>query len=485
MSSIQEPEASAEPGSPQSPIEATTTPAAAATTTAVPAATATVHEPKTNTPELDVPKLQSLPAEQQELYLLTFVSSLTKHVLALSSDDCTAQQFYLKREIFQIINLPAPQPSRVIRNNLGKCLAHIFSKGDRKLLFETINDLVGIVSGGKAKSDGETRSKHAAVSCLGDVFAAAGDSAIGLHQLSCATLVKTLKSSSNNAGMRAAVLTALAKIVVMIEGSMDETVCRDIWKQCRSHAASDKGALVVAAACRCLRAFCKHTPYFRNSADFDKLESAVFKAVDSSSSQVRHAAADCFAEAMVQGYAGSAGAENSATKSKKSKAKLKRVSTHPGIVEDDDDLPSRSASPAPGGKRTQDLSLTIPDMLKLLSTQYVKSSASNKARTAIGVCYGKLFRHLGENLVQANYLRIVESFAVDILGHSNVNNNRHRLLLSRKIIDTIVQDVIGRKILGESGQVKVAELLINNILKNYPQPWPRDLSPRRTHLLCH
>ncbi|PWI74534.1 HEAT repeat protein [Purpureocillium lilacinum] len=483
MSSIQEPEASAEPGSPQSPIEATTTPAAAATTTAVPAATATVHEPKTNTPELDVPKLQSLPAEQQELYLLTFVSSLTKHVLALSSDDCTAQQFYLKREIFQIINLPAPQPSRVIRNNLGKCLAHIFSKGDRKLLFETINDLVGIVSGGKAKSDGETRSKHAAVSCLGDVFAAAGDSAIGLHQLSCATLVKTLKSSSNNAGMRAAVLTALAKIVVMIEGSMDETICRDIWKQCRSHAASDKGALVVAAACRCLRALCKHTPYFRNSADFDKLESAVFKAVDSSSSQVRHAAADCFAEAMVQGYAGSAGAENSATKSKKSKAKLKRVSTHPGIVEDDDDLPSRSASPAPGGKRTQDLSLTIPDMLKLLSTQYVKSSASNKARTAIGVCYGKLFRHLGENLVQANYLRIVESFAVDILGHSNVNNNRHRLLLSRKIIDTIVQDVIGRKILGESGQVKAAELLINNILKNYPQALAERPEPSKNTLI--
>ncbi|PNY25879.1 Pof6 interactor protein 1 [Tolypocladium capitatum] len=450
MASNPEYEAPAEPSGTQPPVDTPT-------------------EPKTNTPELDLPKLQSLPAEQQELFLLTFVSGLSKHVLALSSDDCTAQQFYLKREIFQIINLPLPQPSRVIRNNLGKCLAHVFGKGDRKLLFETVNDLVAVVSGAKSKSDGETRARHAAVSCLGDVFAAAGDSAIGLHQLSCAALTKALKSSSSNAGMRAACLTALGKIATMVGASMDESISRDVWKQGRNYAASDKGALVVVAACRCLGALVKHTPYFCNSADFDKLETAVFKAVESSSTQVRHAAADCFAEALVQGYAASGAVDEAATKSKKSKAKLRRVSTHPGITEDDDEIPSRSASPAPGGKRTQDLALTLPDMLKLLASQYAKPSASNRARAAIGVCYGKLFRRLGEKMVQANYLRIVESFTVDILGHTIVSNNRYRLLMSRRIVDTILQDIIGRKILGESGQIAAAESLIHSILKNYPQ----------------
>jgi hypothetical protein len=74
-------------------------------------------------PELDVAKLQALPAEQQDLYLLTYVSSLKNHVVKLSDDDCTAQQFYLKKEIFQILNLPAPIPSRVTRTTLGTCLA--------------------------------------------------------------------------------------------------------------------------------------------------------------------------------------------------------------------------------------------------------------------------------------------------------------------------------------------------------------------------
>src|SRR5438046_395493 len=72
-------------------------------------------------PELDVAKLKALPSEQQDIYLLTFVSTLTKHALDLSADDCSAQQFYLKKELLQILNLTAPAPTRVIRNNIGRC----------------------------------------------------------------------------------------------------------------------------------------------------------------------------------------------------------------------------------------------------------------------------------------------------------------------------------------------------------------------------
>ncbi|KAJ4170261.1 hypothetical protein NW754_006401 [Fusarium falciforme] len=428
--------------------------------------------------------LQSLPAEQQELFLLTFVSSLTKHVLQLEADDCTAQQFYLKKEIFQIINLSSPQPSRVIRNNLGKCLAHIFGYGDRKLLFETINDLIAIVSSGKLKTDAEIRTKHAAVVCLGDVFASAGDSAIGLHQLACTTLIKLLKSSSNNAGLRAACITALGKIIRMVEGSMDEVIARDIWKQARNHASSDKGHLVVASACRTLKALVKHTPYFLNSNDFDKLESAVLKAFDSSSVQVRQAAAECFAEALYQGHSEGGPAEVASPKGKKTKKALKRQSTIPNIVADEDEIPSRSASPAPSGKRSQVLALSLADMLKNLATQYVKASTSNRTRAAIGVCYGKLFRRLGEKLVETNYLKIVESLAIDLLGAPTIINNRYRLLISRKIVDVIIQDVIGRKILGESGQISAARSLINNVFKNYPQALAERPEPSKHTLIA-
>ncbi|KAG5999720.1 hypothetical protein E4U54_001701 [Claviceps lovelessii] len=473
MSTSPEPEAPSE----QSPTsEALPSPAAlhAAVATS-PAAGSTI-----TTPELDLSKLQALPAEQQELFLLTFVAVLKKHVLSLDADDCTAQQFYLKKQVFQIINLATPAPSRVIRNNLGKCLAHVFSHGDRKLLFETINDLVAVISGSKAKSEGESRSKHAAVSCLGEVFAAAGDSAIGLHILACTSLLKLLKSASNNAGLRAAVLAALAKIVTIIEGSMDESISRDVWKQARSYAASDKGSLVVVSACRCLKSLLKRTPFFRNSADLDKLESAVFKAVDSTSTHVRHAAADCFAEALVQGYAPNGSSDQS--KSKKAKPKMRGPAIS-NLNEDDDELPSRSASPVPGGRRSQDLALSLADMLKILSGQYVKANTSNKMRAAIGVCFGKLFRRLGERTVQAKYLQIVEALSTDILGHPTIANNRYRLLISRRIIDTVLHDIIGREILGESGQISAAESLVNNVLKNYPQALAERPEPSKQTLI--
>ena len=485
MSSSPEAEAPSEPAeehtaahSPTAPSNGpdTEVPAANATTIATASATAT--------PELDLPKLQALPAEQQELFLLTFVSNFKRHVLGLSADDCTAQQFYLKKEIFQIINLTTPPPSRVIRNNLAKCLAHVFGIGDRKLLFETVNDLVAVILGAKSKSESETRAKHAAVCCLGEVFAAAGDSAIGLHQLSCVTLIKLLKSASSNAGLRAAALTALTKIVTMVEGSMDESISRDIWKQARGHT-SDKGALVVVSACRCLKAVVKNTSYFRNTGDFDKLESVIFKAADSPSAHVRHAAADCFAEALFQGYT-PAGSDAS-NKSKKSKPRaLKRASTHPGIAgiaDDEEELPSRSASPAPGGKRTPDLALSLVDILKVLSNQYVKQATSNRVRACFGVCYGRLFRRLGERTVQARYLQIVESFSNDILGSSAISNNRYRLLITRRIIDTVLQDIIGHEILGESGQIAVAETLVNGIIKNYPQALTERPEPSKETLI--
>ena len=133
-------------------------------------------------PELDVTKLQSLPQEQQDLYLLTFATSLSKHVQSLDADECTAQQTSIKKELTTILNLTAPPPTRVIRNTLGRCYAHVLGKGDRRLLFETVNELITSIAVGKNKTEAELRTKHAATHCLGEIFAAAGDSApISMH----------------------------------------------------------------------------------------------------------------------------------------------------------------------------------------------------------------------------------------------------------------------------------------------------------------
>lgn len=443
---------------------------------------ATVH---TTNPELDLPKLQALPAEQQDLYLLNFVSSLKTHVIALDADDCTAQQFYLKKEVFQIINLSTPPPNRVVRNSLGMILSEIFTKGDRKLLVETINDLAGIISSSKSKTDAEVRTRHAAVVCLGDVYAAAGDSVIHLHQLTCTTLIKVLKSSTTHAGLRAAVFVALAKLVTMIQGSIDENFARDAWKQARNALTSEKGVLTISSACRCLRALARNTAYFENSSDFENLKSTIFKTIDSPQPPVRHAAADCLAEVMVKNHSESAAAAAPKNKKLKSKA-AKRTSMAPGAnLDDEDDFPSRPGTPTGNSsKKGQDLVLSLNDILKTLSTQFVRSSTTNRARAALGVCYGRVFRRLGEKFVEAQYMNIVENLTVDLLGNSNILNNRYRLLVSRRIVDTILQVVVGQRILGESAQIAVAKLLVGEVFKNYPQTLKEKPEPSKQALIA-
>ncbi|RDW89137.1 ARM repeat-containing protein [Coleophoma cylindrospora] len=431
-------------------------------------------------PELDIKKLQALPSEQQDLYLLTFVSTLTKHVEALDADGCTAQQLYLKKEIMQILNLAAPPPTRVIRNNLGRCFAHILGNGDRKLLFESVNDLVGILSSGKAKADGELRTKHAAAYCLGDVFAAAGDSAIGLHSLACSALIKLLKSSQNNAGLRGSIFNALGKIAKMISGSMDESVAKDIWKNARSYASSDKSAVVQISACRCLKSLSKYTMYFDNSSDYEYLKSTVWKTIDSSNPLVRQAAAECLASALVKHYSENPLQDAEAFKPKK----LKRSGTvKKGMpVQDDDDIPSRPESPGP--RKNQIIYFTLPDMLRQLSNFYVKSSTSIRARAGLAVCYSRILKSLSESSVEANYMKIVDHLTYEVLSHINITSNRYRLLSTRKFVQVILEDVVGSTILGESGQIDAAKGLINDILKNYPQVIKERTEPTKHVLIA-
>src|SRR5690606_5456289 len=135
----------------------------------------------------------------------------------------------------------------------------------------------------------------------------------------------------------------------------------------------------------------------------------IFKAIDSSSSQVRHAAADCFAEALVQGFSDSpAAADALALKSKKSKAKPSKRPTA-GFDEDEIGVAgSRPQSPAPS-KKSQVLAMSFAEIVKTLSNQYVRSSTSNRARAGIAVCYGKLLKRLGEKTVESNYVALVEN----------------------------------------------------------------------------
>lgn len=411
---------------------------------------------------LDVPKLHSLPSEQQDLYLFTFMVELESYVSSLDYEDLCTQQTDLTNQILHIIGLSSPTPSKAIRTNLGRCYASILGRGNRKTLFASVSQLTAVVNAGKGEQ--ELYNKHAAVHCLGEVYKAAGDSAINLSSLVCSSLVKLLKPAQNHTGLRACIYSALGKIIGAIQGSIEETIARDIWKSGRTAAAGDKAALVQARACGCLEQLIKGTTYFDTTNDFEGLKTAIWRACESPTPATRHAAASCLAAALIKSYS-----ETTASKSSpKAKKPRKAIKNQAAVLEEGDEESSRPASPS-GRKVASKLELSLADILRQLSVQYHRPSTSNKLRAGIAHCYIKVLKGLKVSTVETNYSRIVNHLLTELLSQPVITHDRYRLLLTRRYVQKMLGDCVGSKILGETGRLKAARTLINDVLKNYPQ----------------
>ncbi|KAL8797427.1 MAG: hypothetical protein Q9182_007191 [Xanthomendoza sp. 2 TL-2023] len=412
--------------------------------------------------ELDINRLHSLPSEQQNLYLLTFTLSLENHTCSLNHEEIGSQQAHITKELLQIVQLVAPVPTKVIRNSLGRCWSHLLSNGDRKPLYESINQLVAIISAGK--NEKELHSRHVAVYCLGEVYKAAGDSAITLSSVTCSHLLRLVKIAQNHTGLRAATYRALEKLIGSVQGSLDESIAKEIWKSARGAASGDKAALVQVNACSCLEELIRSTVYFDAAIEFEALKTSLWKTCDSPIAPARRAAASCLATVLVKGFSDTADS-SSAVKPKKSR---KPGKPQAAPFEDEDGDPSRPSSPAPK-KTSLKLELNLADLLSQLSSQYVRSSTSNRAKAAITHCYIKVLKRLDKSVVQASYGQISSHLFFELLSNATISHDRHRLLLTRKYVQKILADCLASQILAESGRLNAAKILVNDILKNYPQ----------------
>lgn len=410
-------------------------------------------------PELDVSKLHALPTEQQDLFLLTFVSDLKNAVHDLSSDALPSQQPKIKKEVIKVAGLGSPVPSRILRNNLGSTLGDAFGRGSHSLLYETINDILSILNTGKIDKD--IGSKHVAVVLLGHIFNTAGTSAVSLSGLVVQSLLKGLKTFS--VGLRGSIFVSLTSIISGLQASTDEHVARDISKSCRNSASSDKSAFVQKCAFDCLRSIVSTVNYFDNSSDFENLKIATWKALDSPTPAVRHAAAKALAAALVKAYSESGAPEVPIIrKPKKSKKQ--------GPSADDEEPAERPGSPSSAlTKAPIRLALTLTDILRTLSTQFIRASTTNRARVGIASCYKQVLIGLPQKGVEDNFGRIAAQFFYDILNHPSMEYNRYRYLLSRKLVHNIIESILCSGLLTENAQINVMRYLINDILKNYPR----------------
>ncbi|KAI5296534.1 hypothetical protein KEM52_000717 [Ascosphaera acerosa] len=434
-------------------------------------------------PVLDVAKLKGLPSEQQDLYLLTHVTDLHKHIAAAASapqkEELVQQQRELVQQLLALVRIATPPPNRIVRDNIGRCLQLIFANGNRAPLYDTAADLIGIVSASNKETAQAT--KLAAVTVLGKVFAEAGDGLFNQCSLAVASLVKLAKSAGQHTGLRAAVYTTLSEVVRGIRIAIDEQAAKGIWKSARNAAAGDKSWRVQAAACACLEGLVMTTTYFDTHAEYDHLRSTIWKAIDSPSALVRHAAASCIAAALVKACEATLASALTQPPPKTIMKKLKRQST----LKDEDSGGSRSHSPMGLGRKADvKLSFDLPEALRQLSAQYCKTSISARTRAGIAVAYQLLLRKLGAKTVENHYSVIAQHFFHALMNSPAITLNRYRLLLTRSFVKDILEETIGRDLLHENSRLNAAKWLVNSVIKDYPQVVPERPEPSKHTLTC-
>lgn len=220
------------------------------------------------------------------------------------------------------------------------------------------------------------------------------------------------------------------------------------------------------------------TPYFNSQADYDKLMQVVLKTMESSASSVRKATALCWASALV----GAHGREqpNPFVKALKKGGKNPGKRSSISIVEDEEQGPQ---STPVSKKQAPVLSFNLEELLKQLSTQYVKPSVSSKVRAGIVQCYAEVLQRLGPLVVEGNYGVIVNHLLAEVLSNPIVGINRFRLLMTRKYVKILLEEVVGERLLGETGQLNAIRTIFNGIIKNYPQAIKERPEPSK-HILA-
>src|SRR5271170_7155289 len=211
---------------------------------------------------LDLNNLVSLPQEKQSISLLQWLTECESFLSNSTPEELVQTQQSLCQALVNLLSLPTPLIGHVLRNCLGRCFADIFERGDRRILFDTVSTLVQKVAALKADKDAKqkqyghcslilltvlTRSS-ATIFCLGEILAAASDSVMQLISEAVSILVKIVRTSSFDSGLRAIALDSIRKTFTKHERIKDEAVVRDLIKIVRFGLGDKSNILQIRAA---------------------------------------------------------------------------------------------------------------------------------------------------------------------------------------------------------------------------------------------
>jgi len=195
-----------------------------------------------------------LSRENADVYVFQWLSSTDKNLRIVPIGDLKPKQGELEKVFIKVISAAEsyPVPGRAIRNLVGRCLITLYTRGETRTMFDTLQTFLRLVSDNKLADKDVV--KIAAFSCIGDLMAVFGSNVMSFMAEICVVTIKTYKSSTSSL-LRYHALIALYKSLTTAKRAVTDATCKDILKQMRS-ALTDKSLPIQRAASQVCLVIC-------------------------------------------------------------------------------------------------------------------------------------------------------------------------------------------------------------------------------------
>lgn len=398
--------------------------------------------------------------EHGEMYVFQWIASMEKKIADMPLSTLKAKQAEIETTLVKIITAPSPfpLPGRAIRNVVARCLVSLYARSETRTLFDTIQAFLKIV--GDSKTADRDHRRIAALYCIGEVMLAFGSQFMSFMAEIAILTLRLSKSSSNSPLLRYHAIVALRKSLFSAKRAVTDSTVKDIIKQMRS-ALVDKCYPVQRASAEVLIVMYSGDNH-PSIGDIDTIIALSVRNLEHADHATRHSLSQLVGHLLASTQTPRV-VPSSEPPVKKSGAELL-------------DVDSTTAGHAAASEVTKPL-LTPTEMLSHLSMQYNKPNLSRKCRIGLFDFYAALIIKLGGAFAETNYSLIVSHLMTEIVSSPRSGSSRYEVLLVRRLVEILLRDLIGVRMLSEQGQIGAIQELASSYLKRWPALMPGQTAP--------
>ncbi|KAF8630604.1 hypothetical protein AX15_002831 [Amanita polypyramis BW_CC] len=444
--------------------------------------------------------------ENGEVYLFQYLSALEKQLGDVSLEGLKSQQSTIEKALIKVVSAPEPYPlpGRALRNLVARCFILMYTRGETRSLFDTLQAFMKIV--GDFKTPEKEAKRIAAFTCVGEIMGTFGSQFMSFMAEIVVVTLKTVKSS-NSPLLRYSALVTLRNALTTAKRAVTDSATKDILKQSK-YLLTDKSLPVQRAATQVLIAMFPSDTH-PTLADVESVLALCVRSLDSTDQLTRSAHArlvgHLLASTQFERRIPLPPTSASVAKGGGAGSGKKDKDTDGSLVDADEALaPGTPARTAAAVEMTKP-PWTPEEMLKHLSVQFNKANATRKTKIGLFDFYVAVLTKLGTEWVEANYALLVAHFTAEIVslcisstsaaassisglggavGGPGGHTKRYERLLTCKLVSIVLRDVVGVRMLSEQGQIQAIKELSSAYLKRWPAMLGSGSSVPGSAVLC-